>query len=161
MATTFDFFISIEINNKTLRLDGDKIAGAVTDVKNAVTNGFHVKYKADSFDDAFSLGTLAGAQVALDSLITSTLGGDAASKVDIQGSISGMVAGTPLASVFTKLEQDAELRITDLEVTINTSTTPKTFQFTLGLGIDLGDSFTLGPPFNLGLRSFGFVVSHS
>jgi hypothetical protein len=63
--------------------------------------------------------------------------------------------------VVTKLEADAELRITDLALSINTSTTPKTFAFTLGLGIDLGDSFTLGPPYNLGLRSFGFVVSHS
>jgi hypothetical protein len=161
MGTTFDFFITIEINNNTLRLDGNTIAGAVTDVKNAVTNGFHVSYKADSFDDAFSLGTLASAQAALDNLITSTLGGDATAKVDIQGSVNSMVTGTPLASVITKLEQDAELRITDLAFTINTTTTPKTFTFTLGLGIDLGDSFTLGPPYNLGLRSFGFVVTHS
>ena len=152
MANTFNFFINIEIGGNTIRLDGQKIAGAVADVKNAVTNGFHVEYHADSFDDAFSLGTLSDGAKLVSGLAASL---DPNFTLDVSGSITGMVSGTPLAGVVTAVTNNAELRITD--IVIDTGT--KTYKF--GLGIDLGNSVTLSSPLTLGLRSFGFVVTHT
>src|ERR1700690_728285 len=145
MANTFDFFIDIVIGGKALRLDGNLIEGAVAGVK----NGFDVNYHADSFDDAFSLGSLAQAQTAIVGALGGVLGIQV-TDLDLTSQISGIPF---LQKVVDKLAT-ADVRITDLAF----NTTAKTF--TIGLGVDLGDSFTLDSP-SLAQKSFGFVVSHS
>jgi hypothetical protein len=145
MANKFDFFIDIEIGGKPLRLNGDLIEDVATKVK----NGFDVKYHADSFDDAFSLGTLDQAKTSIQAALGGVLG--------IQGSdldLTSQITNIPfLEKVLAKLAT-AELRITDLAF----NTVAKTF--TIGLALDLGSNFTLDPP-GLGLRSFGFVLTHT
>lgn len=147
---TFDYFINITIGTlPPLRLDAGLVNQTISNVQSQVKNGFAVHYKADSFDTAFSLGTLANAQILLNDL-ANQLGIDA-SAVDVS-QFTGALQNTVLSSILAKIE-NIELRITDLEF----DTQKKSF--TLGLGFDLGTEFKLANP-PLGVRSFGFVLTH-
>jgi hypothetical protein len=159
MANSFDFFLNIDIGGQTIPLTASAIGAAVSDVKNSLTNGFSASYHAD-FDTAISLGSLGAAESDLVALVksmglnTNDIFGSS-SNTPITDAVKNMVPSSAAFATFVNDVSQVELRVTDIAF----NTTTKTFK--LGLGFVLGSALTLTSPIQLGLTSFGFVVSHT
>jgi hypothetical protein len=166
MANSFDFFVTIDIGGKTIPLTASNVGAAVSDIQNSLTHGFSASYHAADFDSAISLGTLGSAETDLVALVngmgtslgfntSAIFGSTSGSTTPITDAVKNMVPGSGAFATFVTDVSQVELRVTDLAF----NTTAKSF--TLGLGFVLGDLLTLTSPIQLGLKSFGFVVTHT